>query len=161
MKLLTLENKDKRNYLAYRNRQSYVSTIKGISPKECECIINELIRFITSNLALYTFCWTRCRVDKHFNLCMTSSYLYFRFKYLKIKIFTSITVDVRFLTKYNNLPGKLYINSLDSSYETKRKTKKIYTIEKSSSYLNGLSFFNPQKHLPCTINNSTGGENLR
>lgn len=144
MKILTLENRDKRIYLAYGNRQSYVSTIKDIFPKECECILDEIIRFITSNLALYTFCWTRCRVDKYFNLCMRSSYLYFRFKYLKIKIFTSITVNVRFLTKYNNQPSTWYINSLDSCYETKRKTKK-YTHLKIYAILKWFVIFQPPK----------------
>lgn len=119
--------------------------LKTFSQKKCECIINELIRFITSNLALYTFCWTRCRVDKHFNLCMRSSYLYFRFKYLKIKIFTSFTVDVRFLTKYNNLPGKFYVNSLDICYETKRKTKKNIHNWKIFVILKWFVIFQPPK----------------
>lgn len=56
MKILTLENKDKKKLPSLPKQESYVSTIKDIFPEESECITDELIRFISSDLALYTFC---------------------------------------------------------------------------------------------------------
>lgn len=62
--------------------------------------------------------------------------MYFRFAYLKIKNSTSISFIVRFLTKYNNLSGLWYINSLANCYETREEQETKY-----KPYLNGMSFF--------------------